>query len=99
MGKNSRRHSKLNFPKAVSAFVKHPYMLLMALLVPIFVAIYQLGGANTAAQMEREFNKELREMDYQHREELTAKEKECDEWKEKYFILVNASNRPANNSP
>ncbi len=78
----------------------------ITLLVTIGTAGYKYGCHNKEAQKDKEMtemqlmhNKEIRDLDYKHRTELNAMEKERDEWKEKYFILLNSSKQPANNSP
>ena len=99
MGKNKKRHTKLHLPTIVSTFAKHPYTILISLMLPIMIAIYHLGSDNMAAKKDREYIDRTMDLNRQYQEELNAKQKECDEWKEKYFSKLNDYSRPTNNSP
>ena len=94
-----KQHTKMPFPAIVLAFVKHPVISMITLMLPIMIAIYQLGSNNMAAKKDCEYVDRTGEIERQHQEELNAKQKECDEWKEKYFSKLNEYNRPTNNSP
>ncbi|MDE6083857.1 MAG: hypothetical protein K2G11_05165 [Muribaculaceae bacterium] len=99
MEKKKKLYKKLHLPTIVATFAKHPYIMLITLMLPIMIAIYHFGSDNMAAKKDREYIDRTIDLNRQHQEELNDKQKECDEWKEKYFSIINAHNMPTNNSP
>lgn len=92
MGQHHNRHRISKMTKAVKAFVKNPYYLLISTMLPILIVVYNCGGSNMATKMDREmaektleYESKISEIEYQHRQELRDRDKEVDEWKEKYF--------------
>lgn len=108
MGKNKKQNTKIA-TKVRKALARYLYANLLSFVVMIATIVgvpYGFGRYHMEAQKDKEISEkerlhiiELIEREDKHCEELNALEKERDEWKEKYFILLNASNRPANNSP
>lgn len=108
MGKNKKRNTKIA-AKVRRALERYLYVKLLSFVVMIATIVgvhYGFGRYHMEAQKDKEMTemqrmhiKELRDLDYQHQKELNAMERERDEWREKYFILVNVSNRPTNKSP
>lgn len=99
MRNNNKWHIKLHLPAIVSAFAKHPYIILITVILPIMIAIYHLGSDNMAAKKDREYMDRTVDLVQHHQEELSTKQKECDEWREKYLLLLNRQSHPSNNSP
>lgn len=115
MGKNKKQNTKIatKVRKALARYLYANLLSFVVMIATIVGVPYGFGRYHMEAQKDKEIaekerlhNIELIEREDKHREELNAlelklnaMEKERYEWREKYFILLNASNRPANNSP
>ena len=86
--KHNKRHPKLHIPTIVSAFVKHPYIILITLMLPTMIAIYHLGGDNMAAKKDREFMDRTIDINRQYQKELNAKQKNAMNGKRNIFSIL-----------
>ncbi len=106
MGQSNNRHRILKITKAVRAFVKNPYYLLISTMIPILIVVYKCGGSNMETKKDREmtekileYESKISEIEYQHRQELKDEENKMDEWREKYFQLLIERTETKGRSP
>ncbi len=115
MGKNKKQNTNVatKVRKALERSLYANLLSFVVMITTLVGVPYGFGRYHMEAQKDKEMAEkerlhtlELIERDDKHREELNAlemklnaMEKERDEWREKCFIRMSVSNRPANNSP